>query len=357
MPVRVIVDALGASFGGIRTYVENLLAAWPEARPEDELIVITNAAHELQIGEQTLVVPLDVVRPEAVGRVLQQSWLTPRLVRRFGPDVVLATHPSPGLLPHGAPLTVVVHDLRHELRPSQFSRARRLARHAAYSRAYSMSAATISVSERTRKDLLALHPSLAQKPNFVVPHGADHAISWPGEPRSGPAVTFAHHSNKNSHLVIDAWALARERGVEVPPLAVLGGSAQRAQLTDRAKRRGVAHLVTVHDWLAESEFRELFGTACLVVMSSDFEGFGLPVVEAMVRGTPVVIAADRALIEVAGGHASMMSDWTPEALATCVETALKMGEDAIENARKHAARFTWRRTVLATATALGSVCQ
>ena len=354
MPVRVIVETLGARFGGIRTYVENLLAAWADARPEDSLVVLTNSAHQLELSGHVSAA-LDLRRPEAVTRVLKQSLATPRLVRETGADVVLATHPVTGVLPYGAPLVVVVHDLRHEIQPEQFSRGRRLVRRASYSLAYRTAAATISVSERTRSDLLALHPEVADKPSFVVPHGADHVTNWPGRPLTGPAVAFAHHANKNSHLVIDAWALARARGVDVPELAMLGGAAQAGILTQRAEERGVSDLITVHGWLSEPEFRRSFASARLVVMSSGFEGFGLPVVEAMARGIPVIIGPDPALVEVAGGHAVLMSSWTPAALADAVGRALRLDENGLVEAREHASAFTWRQTALATAEALERV--
>lgn len=347
MRVRVLVEALGAKFGGIRTYVEHLLDGWPLVRPEDELLVLADRSHDLHTGDLRTV-QLDIGRPGILARPLAQTRATRSLVRSFEADVVLATHPVTSLLATGVPLGVVVHDLRHEILPHQFSRSRRLIRKASYGRTYQLADGFVSVSERTRNDLVTRHPRLAGRPSVVAHHGADHALAWPGRPRTGPAVTFAHHSNKNSDLVIDGWAAARRLGGELPELVVLGGGGQREVLEARARELGVADLIRVEGWLPDEQFQELVGSAGLVVMSSDFEGFGLPVIEAMVRGIPVVIGPEPAMLEVAGGHASVMDAWQPEALAVAVRRALDAGPDALDAAQRHAEEFTWQRCAAQT---------
>lgn len=342
-----MVEAMGAKFGGIRTYVEHLLDAWPHARPDDELLVVTDRSHELRTGDLETVA-LDVGRPGILARPWTQTRTTRSLARSFGADAVLATHPVTSLLDPGVPLAVVVHDLRHEILPHQFSRSRRLIRRASYGRTYQLADGFVCVSERTRNDLVTLHPRLAARPAAVAHHGADHALAWPGRAGSGPAVTFAHHSNKNSDLVIDGWAAARRLGGELPELVILGGGGQREALESRAREQGVADLVRVEGWLPDEAFQELVGSASLVVMSSDFEGFGLPVVEAMVRAIPVVIGPEPAMLEVAAGHASVMDDWRPDAMATAVRRALGRSAEELEAARRHAAGFTWQRCAAET---------
>jgi hypothetical protein len=96
-----------------------------------------------------------------------------------------------------APLAVVILDLRHELRSEQFSRGRRLLRRVSYGRTYAMADAFISISQRSLDDLHRLHPETAAVPSRAVHLGGDHVLAWPPGSRSGPAVGFAHHSNKN----------------------------------------------------------------------------------------------------------------------------------------------------------------
>jgi glycosyltransferase involved in cell wall biosynthesis len=99
----------------------------------------------------------------------------------------------------------------------------------------------------------------------------------------------------------------------------------------------------------------VFGAADLVVFPSDFEGFGLPVVEGMLLGKPVVLGPEPATTEVAGGHAAVAADWTPAALADAVRRARALAGAELEAARAWAATFTWERTVRQTRELLASL--
>lgn len=343
------MDALAAEYGGIRTYVDNLLAAWAVAHPEDELLVVVPKGLELPThGHRRH--ELELPGPAVTGRPLAQTLSLPRLARTFRADALLATMPSTGFLRTGLPTAVVVHDLRHEIRPEQFSGARRIVRAVSYGRAYAVAHGFVAVSQRTLDDLHRLHPATRSRPAAVVHHGADHVLPWAGgvtapATRAGPAVTFAHHSNKNPDLVVDAWADGLRRGLDLPDLLVLGTGADRGRLADRVIALQLGGRVRLAPYLPDEEFRQALTDASAVVLTSDFEGFGLPVVEGMQLGIPVVIGPEKACLEVAGGHAVVMRDWTPAALAEAVAAAATLPAEALAAARAHAATFTWARAV------------
>jgi glycosyltransferase involved in cell wall biosynthesis len=177
-------------------------------------------------------------------------------------------------------------------------------------------------------------------------------LAWSCEPRTGPAVTFAHHTNKNPELVLAAWADGLARGLPMPALTMLGTGSARERLTRMAADLGVGHLIDPVPYLPEAELQRAFGSASMVVFPSDLEGFGLPIVEGMRLGIPVVIGPDPATLEVAGGHAVVMDGWTAPALADAVARATGLGAAELEAARAHAAGFTWRRSVEQTRAAL-----
>jgi glycosyltransferase involved in cell wall biosynthesis len=344
--MRVLVEALCAEFGGIRTYVDNLLPAWSAVAPDDEVHVMVQA-------DSSIVVPASLVRhdisvrgPQTLGRPLAQTRHVTRLVRELRPDVVLATLPSTTVRRLDVPLGVVVYDLRHELRPGQFAASRRVLRWASYGRGYATADGFVSISGRTLTDLHTLHPSTADRPAVVAHLGADHVDAWPHADPSGRVVAFAHHSNKNLDLVLDGWQLL---GDSAPELLVLGVSAeQRTTVQTGVARRGLAGAVTLAPFLGEADFRRTLAGAALVLFPSDFEGFGLPVVEGMRLGIPVVIGPEPATREVAGGHAFEMATWEPEELARAVRDGLAATPGRLAAARDHAARFTWANTVTRT---------
>jgi glycosyltransferase involved in cell wall biosynthesis len=347
--VKLVVDAAAAELGGIRTYVDQLLPAWAAAFPDDELVVVVPPASTIDTGRHERV-ELAVRRPAVTGRPMAQTSVLPRLVRDRGADAVLATNPTTTLRRPGAPLVVVVHDLRHELRPAQFSRGRRVLRRLAYGRSYALADGFVAVSQRTLDDLHRLHPATSSKPSAVVHHGADHVLGWPAPSRSGPAVAFGHHTNKNPELVVDAWAVLARDG-EPGRLTVLGLSgADRAALAARVERLGLGPRVELSAYLPDEAFRAAVSAAELVVFPSDLEGFGLPVVEAMTLGKPVVVGPDPGTAEVADGHAPTAASWTPAALAEAIRAARSMDAVALDDARRHGSSFTWERTARSTRT-------
>jgi glycosyltransferase involved in cell wall biosynthesis len=353
--VRIFVDAMCAEFGGIRTYVEHLLGQWHAVFPEDELHVAVPSGSTLGTPghvRHELAVP----RPGVVGRPLAQTTRMRRLVRRTAPDVVLVTVPSTTVLRLAAPMAVVILDLRHELRPEQFSRGRRLLRRVSYTRTYDLAQGFLAISQRSLDDLHELHPSTRTRPGFVTHLGADHVLAWPEPNRKGRSITFAHHTNKNPDLVLDAWEVLGRRGAAVPPLTMLGLSgASRAQVERVIADRHLGEHVKPAPFLPDEDFKRVMAEADLVVFPSDFEGFGLPVVEGMALGKPVVIGPEKATQEISGGYAVVMRGWTAEALADAVVEASALDESELEAARAWGAGFTWERTIRETRAALSEI--
>lgn len=342
---------MGGTSGGNQVYVEQLLRAWADRFPDDELLVLVPERATTDVGAHERV-DVALPRPASLTRPAVLTRLVRRLVRERGVDVVLASTPATVMRPVGAPLVVVVHDLRHEHRPEQFPLGRRLLRRASWGRCLRLADAVLAISERTAADVASGHPRAA--PVTVVHHGADHALAWPrGEERS-TAVAFAHHTNKNPHLVLEALALAGAAGPS--RLTMLGVSSElRAGLEELRDALGLGDVVTLAPYLSDDEYLALMADASLFVFPSDFEGFGLPVLESMVHGVPVVVGPDPACVEVAGGHAVVADDWTAPALATALERASTLDGAALEAARAWAATFTWERTVARTRALLEDV--
>ena len=346
--MKILVDAMCAEFGGVRTYVEHLLGIWSAVHPQDELHVAVPQGSTLDSAGHTRH-ELHVIRPRTVGRPLAQSLAMHRLAARIRPDVVLATVPSTTVRRPRSPLAVVVHDLRHELRPEQFSRARRLLRRVSYGRSYSIADAFLVVSNRSLQDLHDLHPKTAGVPAAVTHLGADHVLSWPEATSPGPSIAFAHHTNKNPGLILDAWALLAKGDDPVPPLMMLGVSGpDRPRLESMIDERSLGAYVSLAPFLPDHEFQQALSGAKIIVFPSDFEGFGLPVVEGMALGKPVVVGLDKATREVAGGHAVVMADWTAEALADAMTTAGQLSPEQLRAAQAWGATYTWDRTVRET---------
>ncbi|MGN6723729.1 MAG: glycosyltransferase [Marmoricola sp.] len=342
--MRIVVDALCAEYGGIRTYVEQTLAQWHDLYPDDDVHVVLRAGSTLATPGLTRH-EFPVGRPDMVQRPRVQMTSMHRLIQELKPDAVLATAPTTDIRRGTSPLAIVILDLRFEILPHEFTAARRLMRRVSYGRSYQLAAGVLAISHRSLDDLHRLHPNTMAKPSAVSYLGADHVLAWPESSRSGPAIAFAHHTNKNPELLIEAWAKLRDQGYDRPLLFLGVNSELRTTLTDLITANNLTDTVALSPFLDDDEFQKTIASAGLIAFPSSFEGFGLPIVEGMALGKPVVIGPDPGCVEIAGGHAALATNWSAEAIAEAVLEAEGMSPEALQSARAHAATFTWRQTV------------
>jgi len=345
--MRLVIDALPARRGGLATYVRCLLAAWSEEAPEDDVTVVLTEPFAAEIASDSRrrrhrLVIRPQRRPSAAWWAARSQLLLPRL-QGYG-DVLLATVP---IIPvfWRRPAVAVVHDLRHEDRPADFARTHRLARGIFFNAAYRKADRLLADSTRTANDLAAKYPSTIDR-TTVVYLGADHV---PGafSTRSSDAVAFAA---KGPVRLLQAWQILKRGSVDFKlRLRIIGCTdAQKEELWRKAIQLGIAEQVQLDSYVDQNDLNRLMGAASALLLPSRFEGFGLPVLEAMRQGVPAMISPDPTLKEVGGGHAACAASWDPSDIAVAIRQALNMTREDLVSARQHADQFTWRRTVRLT---------
>jgi glycosyltransferase involved in cell wall biosynthesis len=341
--VRIVIDGLPIRTGSIAVVTEQLLCAWP-SDVADELHLVIGTDSGIVAPPNVVVHEIDLGRRRSLRRLRAQLRLLPQLCRRVHADVLLAAVPAttPSRLPCAR--VVIAHDLRHEIRPEQFSTGARVIRRVSHGLGFRQADAIITVSQRTRNDLLASRPWLADRIVRPAELGGDHVDTWP-RPAPGPpyAIAFGQWGNKNVDLTVDAWRLLSDRDDPLPLFIVGLAESASEELRRKIDAAGLNELIHLLPWLSDEEFRARFASASIVVFPSDFEGFGLPAVEAMRLGIPLVISPDRALLEVTDGHAAIMHALTADALAAAVITARAATPSSLAAARLRAAEFTWAR--------------
>ena len=140
---------------------------------------------------------------------------------------------------------------------------------------------------------------------------------------------------KNLSLLVDAHALVRRERPELE-LVVAGAPVQWAE------QELVGDGVTALGFVPDEQLPELYRGASVFAYPSLFEGFGIPVVEAMACGTPVVASAHESLDESCGDAAVRADPMSAEAIAEGIERALSERERLVPLGLEHAKRFTWR---------------
>jgi alpha-1,3-rhamnosyl/mannosyltransferase len=195
-------------------------------------------------------------------------------------------------------------------------------------------ARVLTVSERTKRDLVDLYGVDAQR-IAVTPDGVDPAFSPGDAPRDSYLLLVGSvQARKNPLAAADA---AEELGMRL----VVAGPGKDAGLVRALEQRGA----DVRGYVDRDELVELYRGAAALVMPSRYEGFGLPVVEAMATATPVVAAPDEALREVADDAAVFVE---PGDLAAGVRRALAERDTLVAAGLRRAAAFTWDETARRT---------
>lgn len=352
--MHLVVDAVAVRAGSSAIVVEHLLEGWRDLAPDDRITVLAGPegpAFAPPPGVEVL-----LLRPP-VGGPAAGLWLRTVGVRRHaravGADAVLSGVPASGVLGTHCRRGVLLYDLRHELRPHQFSLGQRLARRASWGRSLRRADAIFTISHRTLDDLRRLHPGLARKAHAAV-LGSDHVLTWTDPaPSDRPyALAFGHFSNKNADAVLEGWADFC-RTDERWTLRLVGmGAADRAAAQEDVRRLGLEQRVELMPWLDDPAFQRLFAGAGLVIFPSDFEGFGLPAAEALRLGIPTVVSTDPALAEVTGGHAVTAASTSPADLGAAFRAAIGLSADELAAGLRFASPFTWRRTAEAVRSGL-----
>ncbi|HEX3454894.1 MAG TPA: glycosyltransferase family 1 protein [Gaiellaceae bacterium] len=324
--VVVDADVLGRQRTGDETYVENLLARLPAlAGNELRFAALTRRPELVPAGVEAVHVP-------ARSQELRMLRSVPRALRKLGAALAHFQHAMPLRCP--CPAVVTVHDLSFERDPSVMRRRHRAVFRLAVPYAVRHAAHVLAVSERTKDDLVELYSVDPQRVT-VTPHGVDASFT-PGEPAADPYLLLvgAVEPRKNPLAAADA---AAELGMRL----VVVGPGRDPELVRALEERGA----DVRGYVPKPQLVELYRGAAALVFPSRYEGFGLPVIEAMASGAPVVAAPDAAVREIADGAAVFAE---PGELADGVRRALADRDRLVAAGLQRAAQFSWDETARRT---------
>ena len=350
--------------GGMEVAARELIPALVAAAPQTRFTAFVNreaaAAKDGPWGELLPAVTVPVNARNRVQWVLGEQTLLPRLAAREGVDVVHS-------LASTAPLwgrfrrVVTVHDLIYARFPEAHAGLRDKGMSVLVPQAVRRSHRVIADSQSTREDLTEL---LAVRPDRidVVPLGLGSVKREAPLPERELRERFelgerrvllslsAKRPHKNLLALIGSLALLP---AEDRPLLVLPGypTAHEAELRERALSAGVAEDVRFPAWVSAAEVEGLWALAEAFVFPSLYEGFGLPVLEAMARGVPVACSNASSLPEVAGDAALLFDPHDEAAIAAALRQLLEdraLRERLRARGLARVAEFTWERTARLT---------
>lgn len=355
--MRLAVDGRKLTDFGIGTYLRALLRGL-DARTDLELTVVARVGHEERVAE--LAPSARVISVSARGYGLGEHVQLPAVLWRERFDLVHFPHyVAPRLLPR--PAVVTVHDLIQLFYPPrnrpQLSRVYlRVVLGSALRRARRV----ITVSRSSRRDLINLFAADPQR-LVVVPNGVDPVLAErPAkevldelkaryELRSPLVLVVANDKpHKNLDLVLRAYHLAVRQHRIPGQLVFVGGAGRESRLQTRAERLGLGHRVRLLGRVPRADLNALYHVAAVQLQVSLYEGFGLPILEAMCAGVPVITSNLGAMRELGEGAARLVNPLEVDEVAAAVERVLvddPLRRRMVEAGRRRAENLSWSRTV------------
>ncbi len=340
---------------GVGTYTAELIEALAQVAPQVQLVATAFSARGTAALAGQLPDRVRVRTRRVPARLLRSAWL--RLP--FPPVEVLVGrvdvfHGTNFVAPAGrrARPVVTVHDLSYLDYPHAVVTAS-LAYRRLVPLAIARGAVVCTPSRAVAQELLGRYRIDADRVH-ATPLGIDSV--WLEDPGSVPAPARGPQSaylvavgtlepRKNLTTLLDAYRLATARGVELPRLLLVGAQGWGADLDTSGLTPG--HVVCA-GYLPFEELRAVVAAAVGLVFPSIYEGFGLPPLEALACGIPV-IASDLAVTrEVLGDQASFVDATTAEALLAGIQGALADPVGTPASRRAHARAFTWEACARAT---------
>jgi glycosyltransferase involved in cell wall biosynthesis len=302
-------------------------------------------------------------RRSGIGEPPVPEARTPRWLRRFGAEVALSMpgyiHPDVAALPN----VLIVPDIQHEYHPEFFPLHELAERRRTYTASAKRAVHICAISEFTRQTLIE---RLGIPPDRVTTtYPAADPVFQPDSPRrhdsfrvvekyglkSGEYLLFPGNTwpHKNHRSAVQALRVLSEAyGLE--PVLVCTGSPKAAHDELRAQIRDLRLVGRVRflGYCPMEDMPGLYEGAAALVFPSLFEGFGIPLLEAMWCDCPVVCSNLASLPEIAGDAALLVDPGSPEALAHAVSRVLTDGElrrALIERGRRRVEHFSWARFV------------
>jgi len=370
--LRIGINALyllPGKVGGSETYVRNLVAWLPRVSPGDRFVIFVNresAGVFEAISPDVEVVNCALNATSRPARILWEQFVLPFQVRKHSIDVLFsAGMTAPFICP--VPSFVMIYDLQHVNLPENFTRSQLFFLRTIIYRSARSARGVLTLSEKSKSDIVH-HYSIFPERVFVT-HLASDAEAFHTQSAADVAAIRKKYKlperfilyiasslpHKNYVRLLEAFTMVKKKDAGIKLVLIGAREIGHGEVAERIERLGIKDDVVFSGWLPFEDIPLIYAASELFVFPSLHEGFGIPVLEAMATGVPVVCSGIAPLTEVAADAALLVDPLDSGAMA---DGMLRLLGDEVLRKRlvsrglERAAEFSWEKTARETIEAI-----
>ena len=353
MKIGFDAKRLFSNYTGLGNYSRTLVENVQECFPEHQYALFAKRLQENARTKPFFSEQFQIVQPNSK---LPIAWRSVGMAKAIQQQNVDVFHGLSAELPLGlkTPSVVTIHDLIFETQPQQYKPIDRLIYRAKAKYACQQASKVIAISEATKQDIIRFYGIDEQKievvyqtcdEQFYQPIAEEHLAKAKTEynlPEQYLLYVGSVIERKNLLQIVKALALT-----DCPPLVVIGD-------TSSAYAQKVLHYVEEKKLQEKmqfiqpkfSDFSAIYKGAELFLYPSEYEGFGIPVVEALAVGTPVITSNCSSLPEAGGPHSVLLNEISPQEIALQIKRLLQNGqlrETMVEQGKQYVQQFNAQR--------------
>ena len=341
MRIGIDIKCLRYNNAGIGRYLRCILEALQKVDSENEYRLYTPADTEFKPTNPRFEVVV-CKGPAHLPGILWQQTILPAAIRKDTIDVFWGPEQTLPVCNTGRTVRVLtVHDLVYKRFPKTMERSVLLVNRFFGNRSIKVADAICPVSEFTKGELIQFFPKIDPRKLHVVYNGA--------KPLATPPTTSPRNNNllfvgsleprKNLPALIRALEILHDEGTDIP-LTITGPKGWRNRsIHDIISSSSVAKNITHTGYVDDTQLSELYRTCAALVFPSVYEGFGLPVLEALAHRAPVLTTKGSSMEEVAGEFATYFDANDPSSIAGAIRNFFEHRETAEQKFQNESARL------------------
>lgn len=343
MRVGLNISTACGNLAGIGNYAFRLAKHLPIVGPDEEWIFFgSDSRFTSALARENARV---FAREPGIPRILWEQAVLPSAARKANPELLHGTDFGRPLV-CGREAINTLHDLSPFADSTFFPWTKRVYKKALISLVARRDPAVITVSSFSRAEIIERFQIKPERV-FAIPLGTDTANTSRRATEDPPRLLFVGtlENRKNVARLIEVFGILRSRRSIRHRLVLAGQPGYGWETIQSAiKQSGAASYVDIPGYVSHSELLDLYGSAAVFVYPSFYEGFGLPVIEAMAHGLPVVCSRATSLPEVGGNAAIYFDPYDVEEMVAAIERVIdspSLQSEMRERGLRQAAKFTW----------------